>query len=166
VGTHIGSTVRSNRWRRIGPWAILVSSLVAVAAVVGSSLSPEHYYFRSAEARRAFVLDPRDVATAFLLSAGEGAVLCLIVCIGPGRRLWRRLFLALVVFVPWLFVMWDQVGTHVPMFLMINALWVTLIVIFLTGGLLVLSAIHLRHRIRPQDEEEHGRPAARGEGLS
>jgi hypothetical protein len=162
----IGSTVRSNRWRRIGPWAILVSSVLAVTAVVGSSLNPEHYYFRSAEARRAFVPDPWDVATAFLLSAGEGAVLCLIICIGPGRRLWRRLLLALVVFVPWLFVLWEQVGTHVPVFLMINALWVALIVTFLTGALLVLSAIHIRRRIRPQDGGMPGRPAAPGEGLN
>lgn len=122
VGTNADLIARSNRWRRIGLWVLLVLSVLAVAAIVGSSLSPEHYYFRSAEARRAFAPDPWDVGTAFLLSAGEGAVLCLIVCIEPGRRLWRRLLLALVVFVPWLFVVWEQVGTHVPGFLMINSL--------------------------------------------
>ena len=163
---HIDSTATNNRWRRIGPWAIVVSSVLAVAAVVGSSLNPEHYYFRSAEARGAFVPDPRDVATAFLLSAGEGVVLCVFVCIGQGTRSWHRLLLALVVFIPWLFVMWEQIGTHVPVFLMINALWVALIVIFLTGGLLVLSAIHIRRRISPQKAEMLRRPGTRGEGLS
>ena len=165
MGTHIGSTAGSNRWGRIGRWAILVSSVLAVAAVVGSSLNPEHYYFRSAEARRGFVVDPWDVASAFLVSAGEGAVLCLIVCIGREGRLWRRLLLALVVFVPWLFVVWEQVGTHVPVFLMINALWVALIVIVLTAGLLVLSANHIRRRISPRWSNA-GSSSSGGEGLS
>ena len=146
----IDSTATSNRWRRIARWAIVVPSVLAVAAIVGSSLNSEHYYFRSAEARRAFVPDPRDVATAFLLSAGEGVVLFMFVCIGQGTKSWRRLLLALVVFVPWLFAMWQAIGTHVPVFLMINALWVVVIVIFLTGALLVLSAIHIRRRISPQ----------------
>jgi hypothetical protein len=153
VGTNVDLVAASNRWRRIGHWALLVLSVLAVAAVVGSSLNPEHYYFRSAEARRAFAPDPWDVATAFLLSAGEGAVLYLIVCIGPGRRLWRRVLLALIVFVPWLFVVAEQAGTHVPVFLTINALWVALIVMFLTGGLLILSAIHIRRRMKPQTGE-------------
>ena len=147
MGTDIGSIARSSRWRRIGAWAILLSSVLAVVAVVGSSLNPEHYYFRSAEARRAFVPDPRDVAIAVLLSAGEGAALCVILRFGPGTRLWRRMLLALVVFVPWLLVVWEQVGTHVPVFFMINALWVASIVILLTGGLVVSSAIHIRRRI-------------------
>jgi hypothetical protein len=147
------NAVKSVATRGIGTWALLVVSVLAVATVVGSSLNPEHYYFRSADARLAFVLDPRDVATAFLLSAGEGAVLCLIVCIGPERRLWRRLLLGLVVFVPWLFLVAEQAGTHVPVFLMINALWVALIVMFLTGGLLILSAIHIRRRMKPQTGE-------------
>jgi hypothetical protein len=49
---------------------------------------------------------------------------------------------------------------------MINALWVALIVIFLTGALLVLSAIHIRRRISPQKAEMPRRPGTRGEGLS
>jgi hypothetical protein len=153
VGTNVDLIARTNRWRWIGPWALLVLSVLAVTAVVGSSLNPEHYYFRSAEARRAFAPDPWDVGTAFLLSAGEGAVLCLIVCIGPGQRLWRRLLLALVVFVPWLFVVGAQVGPHVSGFLMFNALWVAVIVMFLTGGLLILSAIYSRRCMKPQTGE-------------
>lgn len=142
----------SKRWRRIGFWALLIASVLAVAAVVGSSMHSEHY-FRSEEARRAFVPDPKDVATAFLVSAGEGVVLCLILCAGTGKRLWPRFLIALVVFVPWLFAAWQPVGPHVPGYVMINALWVALIVMFLTAGLVTLLAIHIWRRIGPQTGE-------------
>ena len=122
--------------------------MLAVAVVVSSSLNSEHYFFRSDEARRAFVPDPWDVATAFALSTGEGLVLCLIVCTGLRTRLWRRLLFALVVFVPWLFVVWGQIGTHVPGFVMVNALWVALIVMFLTGAILILLASQIAGRMR------------------
>ena len=135
---------------RIGR-AILVSSALAVAAVVASSLNPEHYFFGSSDARRGFVPEPRDVASAFFLSAGEAAVLYVIVCVGQGARSWRRLLIGLVVFVPWVFVAREQIGTHVPGFLMINALWVALIVIFLTGALLALWATHIL-RLTPRSE--------------
>ena len=160
MGTYFGPTVRSNRWRQIGSLGHSGFMGVAVAAVVGSSLNPEHYHFHSAEARRAFMPDPRDVATAFLLSAGESAALWLILCVGPGRRLGRRFRLALVVFVPWLVVVWEQVGTHVPGFLMINALWVASIVIFFTGGLLVVSTIRIRQRTRPQEGDTRSSASA------
>lgn len=119
---------------KVSRWILPAVSLLAVAAVVGSSLSSNHYHFYSERDRMAFEPDPWHVAIAAALSASEGLVLWWVLRLPTVW--WGRFLIGLVVFVPWFFVVTQPIGPHVPGWVMMNALWVALIVIVLVVGLI------------------------------
>jgi len=139
--------------RPAGLWRILVVmsfgalSLVAVGGAVYLSAVPTGYFFYRPEDAASFTPDLRTMALAFLLPSVEAGLALVVVRPWSFRASWGRLLAALGVFVPWLGFCGATVGPHIPMFIMLNVVWVALIVFLLTCALVVTVAVVLvRHR--------------------